>query len=63
MNHNIWLEDYRLVCRAGMADDDLLSIHFLPIYMANTAMAWIDHLPKNTIDILEYLKEIFTGNF
>jgi hypothetical protein len=27
------------------------------------ARAWLDYLPKNTIDILEDLKEIFTGNF
>jgi hypothetical protein len=31
--------------------------------MANTARAWLDHLPKNMIDCWEDLKELFTGNF
>jgi hypothetical protein len=62
-NPSIWLEDYCLVCRAGGADDDLFIIQFLPIYMAKTSRAWHDHLPRNTIDCWEDLKEIFTGNF
>jgi hypothetical protein len=30
--------------------------------MADTTRAWLDHLPKNSIDSWEDLKEIFTGN-
>jgi hypothetical protein len=29
-NPNVWLEDYRLVCKAGGVDDDLFIIKFLP---------------------------------
>jgi hypothetical protein len=35
----IWLEDYRLACRAGGEDEDLFIIHFLPIYLADLARA------------------------
>jgi hypothetical protein len=49
-NLSIWLEDCCLACRAGEADDDLFIIQFLPIYLADTARAWLDHLPRNTID-------------
>jgi hypothetical protein len=62
-NPNVWLEDYRLSCRAGGADNDLFIIQFLPIYLADTSRAWLDHLPRNSIDCWEDLKEIFIGNF
>jgi hypothetical protein len=29
-NPNVWLEDYRLACRASGADSDLFIIQFLP---------------------------------
>jgi hypothetical protein len=60
---NIWLEDYRLTCKAGGADNNFFIIQFLPIYLANTSRSWLDHLPRNTIDCWEDLKEIFTSNF
>jgi hypothetical protein len=44
-------------------DDDLFIIQFLPIYLVDTARAWLDHLPRNSIDCWEDLKEFFTGNF
>jgi hypothetical protein len=50
-NHIIWLED------------DLFIIQFVLIYLADTARAWLDHFPRNTIDSWEDLKEIFIGNF
>jgi hypothetical protein len=62
-NPSVWLEDYRLTCRAGGVDSDLFIIQFLPIYLANTSRAWFDHLPRNSIDHWEDLKEISTGNF
>jgi hypothetical protein len=49
-NPSIWLEDYRLACRAGRADSDMFIIQVLPIYWANTSRAWLDHLPRNSID-------------
>jgi hypothetical protein len=60
---NVWLEDYRFTCRAGGADNDLFIIQFLPIYLADTSRAWLDHFPRNSIDCWEDLKEIFTSNF
>jgi hypothetical protein len=62
-NPCVWLEDYRLACRAGRADADLFIIQFLPIYLADTTSALLNHLPKNSIDCWEDLREIFTGNF
>jgi hypothetical protein len=37
-------------------------IQLLPIYLANSTRAWLDHLPKNMIDSWEDLKDIFTRN-
>jgi hypothetical protein len=62
-NPSVWLADYSLTCRADGATDDIFIIQFLPIYLTNTARAWLDHLPRNSIDCFEDLKEIFTGNF
>jgi hypothetical protein len=45
------------------ADDDFFIIQFICINLADTARAWLDHLPRNLIDYWEDLKEIFTGNF
>jgi hypothetical protein len=49
-NRIVWLEDYNLACRAGGADSDLFIIQFLPIYLADTSRAWLNHLPRNSID-------------
>jgi hypothetical protein len=62
-NPSIWLEDYRLACKVGRADDDLFIIQFLPIPLANMARAYLNHLPRNTINSWEDLMEIFTGKF
>jgi hypothetical protein len=59
-NPSVWLGDYHLMCRA---DNNLFIIQFLPIYLVNTFRAWLDHLPRNSIDCWEELKEIFTSNF
>jgi hypothetical protein len=42
---------------------NMFIIQFLPTYLADSARAWLDHLPRNMIDSWENLKEIFTGNF
>jgi hypothetical protein len=57
------MEDYRLTCRADEADNDLFIIQFLPIYLVDMSRAWLNHLPRNSIDCWEDLKEIFTDNF
>jgi hypothetical protein len=62
-NPSVWLEDYHLACRVGRVDDDLFIIQFISIYLADIARAWLDHLPRNSIDCWEDLKEIFIGNF
>jgi hypothetical protein len=62
-NPIICIEDYCLACRAGEVDDDLFTIDFLPIYLADTSRASLDHLPQNSIDYLEDIKETFTSNF
>jgi hypothetical protein len=49
-NPSVWLEDYRLAYKVGGADDELFIIQFLPIYLADSARAWLDHLPRNVID-------------
>jgi hypothetical protein len=62
-NPSVWLEDYRLACRAGGVDDDLFIIQFLPIYLADSTRVGLEHLLRNMIDNWEDLKEIFTSNF
>jgi hypothetical protein len=62
-NPRIWLEHYCLECREGGANDDLFIIQFLPIYLANSTRAWLDHLSRNVINSLDDLREIFTSNF
>jgi hypothetical protein len=63
INPSVWLEDYRLACIAGGANDDLFIIQFLPIYLAESTRAWLDHLPRNAINRWDDLWEVFTGNF
>jgi hypothetical protein len=62
-NSNVWLEDYHLTCSVGGVNNDFFIIQFLPIYLADTSRAWLDHLPRNSIDCWEDLKKIFTGKF
>jgi hypothetical protein len=62
-NPSVWMEDYHLKCRAGGVDDDLFITQFLSIYLADMARAWLNYLPRNSIDYWKDLKEIFTGNF
>ena len=41
----LWLADYRLACQLGGTDDDLLIIHNLPLFLSDSARAWLEHLP------------------
>jgi hypothetical protein len=63
INSSIWLEDYHLAYRAGGANDDLFIFQFLPIYLAESTRAWLDHLPRNAINRWDDLWEVFTSNF
>jgi hypothetical protein len=62
-NHSVWLEDYCLACRVGGATDDLFIIELIPIYLVESARAWLDHLLRNAINCWDDLWEVFTGNF
>jgi hypothetical protein len=44
-------------------NSDLFIIQFLPIYLADSTKAWLDHLLRNVIDSWDDLREIFAGNF
>ena len=48
-NLGLWLEDYRLACQAGGADNDDFIIRNLPLFLADSARVWLEHLPSNTI--------------
>jgi hypothetical protein len=49
-NPSVRLEDYRLVYRASGASNDPFIIQFIPIYLSDSARAWLDHLPRNIIN-------------
>jgi hypothetical protein len=51
------------MCKVGGATNDLFIIQFLPIYLAESARAWVDHLFCNAINCWDNLWEVFTGNF
>ena len=63
MNPKLWLEDYRLACQAGGADNDDFIIRNLPLFLVDSARTWWEHLPSNRIQSWADLKEIFMGNF
>ena len=62
-NPGLWLEDYRLACQTGGADNDDFIIRNLPLFLVDSARTWLEHLPSNRIQSWADLKEIFVGNF
>ena len=48
-NPRLWLKDYRLAYQAGGADNDNFIICNLPLFLADSARAWLEHLPSNAI--------------
>jgi len=46
-NPKLCLADYRLACQLGGADDDLLIICNLPLFLSDSARAWLEHLPPS----------------
>jgi hypothetical protein len=63
MNPSVWLEDFRLACRAGGANDDFFIIQYLPICVGEYVRAWLEFLPPNSIRSWAELKQVFIGNF
>jgi hypothetical protein len=62
-NPGLWLKDYRLACQAGGVDSDSFIIRNLPLFLADSARTWLEHLPSNKIQSWANLKQIFVGNF
>jgi hypothetical protein len=59
----VWLEDFCFACQAGRADDNLFIIQYLPLYLAESAQAWLEHLPTDSIHSWVDFKRIFIRNF
>jgi hypothetical protein len=58
----LWLADYRLACQLGGTDDDNLIIRNLPLFLSDTARAWLEHLPPAQISDWDDLVKAFAGN-
>ncbi len=59
----LWLADYRLACQLGGTDDDNLIIRNLPLFLSDTARAWLEHLPLGQISNWDNLVQAFADNF
>jgi hypothetical protein len=57
------LADYRLAYQLGGMDDDNLIIRNLPLFLSDTARAWLEHLPPAQISNWDDLVKAFAGNF
>ena len=62
-NLSIWLEDFRLACRAEGVDDDHFIIQYLPICMGEHVLAWVEFLLHDSIRDWADLKRVFIRNF
>ena len=62
-NPGLWLEDYWLAYQGDGANDDDFIIRNLPLFLADLARVWLEHLPSNAIQSWADLTEIFVGNF
>ena len=47
----------------GGTDDDNLIIRNLPLFLSDTARAWLEHLPLGQISNWDDLVQAFAGNF
>jgi hypothetical protein len=59
----VWLNNYRLACQLGGATTDEVIIRNLPLHLADSARAWLEHLPASQIDNWDDLVRTFVGNF
>jgi hypothetical protein len=41
----LWLADFCLACQLGGATDDRVIIRQLPLFLSDTARAWLEDLP------------------
>jgi hypothetical protein len=63
MRPELWLADYRLAWQLGGTDDDNLIIRNVPLFLSDTARAWLEHLPPGQISNWDDLVQVFAGNF
>lgn len=59
-NPSIWLDDFRLACRAGGATSDEVVIRNLPLYLVDSEL---EHLSAGPILDWTSLGETIVGNF
>jgi hypothetical protein len=52
-----------LACQLGGTDDDNLIIRNLPLFLSDTARAWLEHLPSRQISNWDDLVQAFADNF
>jgi hypothetical protein len=45
----LWLADFHLACQLGGATDDQVIIRQLPLFLSDTARAWLEDLPPRQI--------------
>jgi hypothetical protein len=50
-------------CQLGGTDDDNLIIRNLPLFLSDTARAWLENLPPGQISNWDDLVQAFAGNF
>ena len=62
-NPSIWLEDFRLACRAGGVDDNVFIFQYLPICVGEHVQVWLEFLPHDSIRDWADLKRVFVRNF
>jgi hypothetical protein len=51
------------VCQVGVADSDYFIIRNLPLFLADVAQTWLEHLLSDRIQNWSDLKKIFVENF
>jgi hypothetical protein len=59
----LWIVDFRLACQLGGTTDDKVIIRQLPLFLSDTARAWLEDLPPRQIHDWDDLVRVFEGNF
>jgi hypothetical protein len=59
----VWINDYCLACQLGRATSDAVIIRNLPLYLADSARTWLEHLPASQIHNWDDLVRTFVENF
>jgi hypothetical protein len=62
-NPKLWLDDYRLSCQLGNADNYRFIIRNLTLFLADLARDWLEHLSARRIHNYADLIKVFVGNF